>query len=242
MTEVANKAQILPFYLTIDVSWSMSEEGKIDSANGIVKEMRNALIERPIVADKVRFSVIDFSEDARVVVPLCDLSMYAGDAAFEVRGGTSYVAAFEKLHEQIQADVDQLKADGFAVHRPSVFFVSDGHPTDEEGDWRASFAALTGYDASTKTGFAYFPNVIPFGIGAAPEVMNDLIHPRDKSKCFLMKEGANAGKVLAEMADIMVQSTVMSGASAGAGGPGFVLPDEKSIAEDVQVGDYGVFL
>jgi len=237
-TETPAKAKILPFYLLIDVSFSMTEDGKIEAANKIVKELRNALAEHPVVADKVRFGIIDFSEDSQVVVPLCDLSMFTQETSFAPRGGTSYVAAFNTTRQQIEQDVDQLKADGFDVHRPAVFFISDGLPTDEEQDWSAAFQSLTSYDRATKSGFAYFPNVIPFGIGATPDVLRELIHPRDRSKCYFMKDGSNAGEVLSSMAQILIQSTLMSGASFGSGGPGFVLPDDSSLGENVVVADY----
>lgn len=238
MADAPAKAKILPFYLLIDVSFSMTEDGKLEAANTIVKELRNALAEHPVIADKVRFGVIDFSDDSQVVVPLCDLSMFSEEPAFAPRGGTSYVAAFDMARRQIEQDVDQLKADGFDVHRPAVFFISDGLPTDEEHEWRSAFTTLTSYDKATKSGFAYFPNVIPFGIGATPEVLREMIHPRDRSKCYFMKDGANAGEVLSSMAQILIQSTLMSGASFGSGGPGFVLPDDSSLGANVVAADY----
>jgi uncharacterized protein YegL len=238
MGDVTAKAKILPFYLLVDVSYSMTEDGKLDAANNIVKEMRNALAEHPVVADKIRFGVIDFSDEANVVVPLCDLSMYEGDAPFAPRGGTSYVAAFNTARQQIERDVDQLKADGFDVHRPALFFVSDGLPTDEDTAWRDAFERLTSYDKVNKAGFAYYPNVIPFGIGTSPEVLREVIHPRDRSKCYFMQDGANAGEVLSSMAQILIASTLLSGASFGEGGPGFVLPDDATVGEKVVAADY----
>jgi uncharacterized protein YegL len=238
MTTEQAKAKILPFYLVVDVSYSMIEGGKIDDANGIVKELSNALAENPVIADKVRFGVIDFSDDSQVVLPLCDLSMHSGTPPFAARGGTSYVAAFRTLRSQIERDVAQLKADGFDVHRPAAFFVSDGEPTDAEQEWRQAFQELTAYDRSSKIGFPFFPNVIPFGVGARPETLKELIHPRDRSKCYLMKEGADAGAALRQMAEILVASTLLSGASFGSGGPGFMLPDESDLGDDVTATDY----
>jgi uncharacterized protein YegL len=238
MTEVATKAKILPIYLVVDVSYSMSEDGKMSSANGIVDELRNALAEHPVIADKVRFSVIDFSDDSQVVLPLCDLSMQSGNYTFSPRGGTSFVAAFRQLRGQIEQDVSQLKADGFDVHRPAVFFISDGEPTDGEQEWRQAFDELTAYDKATKTGFPFFPNLIPFGVGARPETLREIIHPKSRSKAYFMKEGASAGEALRQMTEILVASTLMSGASFGNGGPGFVLPDENDLPEDLIVADY----
>jgi uncharacterized protein YegL len=239
MTTAQARAKILPFYLVVDVSYSMIEEGKMDSANGIMPELANALAENPIIADKVRFGVIDFSDDSRVVLPLCDLSMQSVPTApFTARGATSFVAAFRTLRSQIEQDVTQLKADGFDVHRPAVFFFSDGEPTDGDHEWRAAFQELTAYDRTAATGFPFFPNVIPFGVGSKPETLKELIHPRDRSRCYFMKDGADAGEALRQMAEILVASTLLSGASFGNGGPGFVLPDDDDLPEDLVAADW----
>ena len=236
--QVQEKAKILPFYLVVDVSWSMSQDGKLDSANQILDELTEALAKQPVIADKVRFGVIDFSDDSQVVLPLCDLSMAPEPPPFAVRGGTSYVAAFGRVRDQIEQDVAQLKGDGFAVHRPAVFFISDGEPTDNDAAWRAAFSELTSYDKTNKTGFAFYPNVIPFGVGASMGTLGELIYPRERSKAYFMKEGANPGKALADMAQILVASTLMSGASFGNGGPGFMLPADDDLSELVESADY----
>ena len=44
------------------------------------------------------------------------------------------------------------------------------------------------------------------------------------------------------MAEILVASTLMSGASFGNGGPGFVLPDETELGDNVMAADYGDLL
>jgi uncharacterized protein YegL len=238
VSTVQTKAKILPFYLVVDVSYSMSEEGKMTSANTIVDELRNALAENPVIADKVRFSVVDFSDDSQVVLPLCDLSMQDAIPPFAPRGGTSYVAAFYTIRSQIEQDVSQLKADGFDVHRPAVFFISDGEPTDHDTAWREAFDQLTAYDRQSKSGFPFYPNVIPFGIGARPDTLKELIHPKNRSKSYFMKDGANAGEALRQMAEILVASTLMSGASFGGGGPGFVLPDDDELGDDIVAADY----
>ena len=49
MTETLTKAKILPFYLIVDVSYSMENEGKLDSANTIVDELQNALVDQPVI-------------------------------------------------------------------------------------------------------------------------------------------------------------------------------------------------
>src|SRR5262245_66224432 len=61
---------LLPFYLVVDVSYSMLGP-KLDAANRVVPEVADALAKNPILEDKIRFGLIDFSDDARVVLPLC---------------------------------------------------------------------------------------------------------------------------------------------------------------------------
>src|SRR3954471_8861126 len=133
MTEGHADVKLLPFYVATDVSLSMSSKGRIDSANNILPKIVDALAENPILSDKVRIGLIDFSDDARVQLPLCDvLEPSLTLPHLSVRGGTSYAAAFRLLRAEIAANIKQLKADGYRVHRPALFFLSDGEPTDKE--------------------------------------------------------------------------------------------------------------
>ncbi|AKT52672.1 hypothetical protein ADJ73_08280 [Arsenicicoccus sp. oral taxon 190] len=158
----------------------MVESGALTEANNILPSLVQALEKDPIICDKVRFGVMDFSDDARMVLPLCDLLEQTTLPQLEGRGRTSYKAAFDLLRTQIERDVNQLKADGFAVHRPAVFFLSDGAPTDAEPDWKAAFAALTQYDKASGTGNRMYPNIIPFGLqGADPRILQEVIHPKN---------------------------------------------------------------
>lgn len=212
--------EFLPFYLVVDVSMSMSGP-RIDQVNQILPQMAMTLERDPILVDKVRFGAIDFSGDARVVLPLCDLTTVGSLPTFQERDRTSYAAAFELLRTQIQADVDQLKADGCKVFRPTVFFMSDGDPTEDEAVWRAAFTDLITFDKDTKQGFAYYPNVIPFGIvGASPQVLQQLIHPSTGErpmKMFLTDQGADAAASIGAMAEILIASVVSSAASVANG-------------------------
>lgn len=52
---------------------SRVESGALEEANKILPSLVQALEKDPIICDKVRFGVIDFSDDARVALPLCDL-------------------------------------------------------------------------------------------------------------------------------------------------------------------------
>lgn len=232
----APKAKLLPFYLVVDVSWSM-DGSKLDAANKIMGELIDALAQAPIISDKVRFAMLDFADDARVQLPLCDiLSEDLVVPGLSPRGSTSYAAAFRLLRQEIAHNVAQLKVDGFSVHRPAVFFLTDGEPNPGDG-WEQTFAELTEFDRTTKTGFPLYPNVIPFGVDDAnPGTLRKLIHPNTGTKAmrmYLMAEGQNPGTAISAMAEILISSVLSSGESVAQGGSGIMLPADEDLPDAV---------
>jgi uncharacterized protein YegL len=156
-----------------------------------------------------------------------------------VRGGTSFAAPLRLLRDEIESNIKQLKADGFVTHRPAVFFLSDGMPTDEQSQWQSAFRDLTTYDRETKVGFAMRPNVVPCGVDQAnPLVMRQLIFPSTGEKqmrMYLMDQGEDAAKAISSIAKVLISSILSSGVSMATGGSGIMLP----AAEDVPDGVHG---
>lgn len=224
-----SKGLLLPFYVLVDVSWSMTQSTGdsmtgIDAVNAIAPEVANALDENPLVRDKIRFGMVDFSGDARVVIPLCDLGAVDHIPRLEARtDGTSYATAFRKMREQIENDVQQLKSDNYKVHRPAVFFLTDGEPTDAtDADWQQAFAALTAAD------FRARPNFIPFGVRDAKKtVLDQLVHPTGRMRSFLAAEGTKASDAIRSMIELLISSIIESGKELDEEGEdgGFVLPE-----------------
>ncbi|AXX28277.1 hypothetical protein APASM_0912 [Actinosynnema pretiosum subsp. pretiosum] len=231
--------KLLPFYVVVDVSLSMTGD-KLKQANEIMPRIIDALMDSPILADKVRFGLIDFSDEARVRLPLCDLLDDSVTLpSLEVRGVTSYAAAFRLLRTEIESNVKQLKADGFLVHRPAVFFISDGEPTDQEGDWRSAFRDLT-------DGFPVYPNLVPCGVDDAdPKTLAVLIHPASGPKAmqmYLMQEGVNPAAAIASITEILISSVVSSGQSMAQGSSGLLLPDRADLPAGISAYDAGDFV
>ncbi|WP_035305090.1 vWA domain-containing protein [Actinokineospora inagensis] len=226
--DTSEQGKLLPFYVVIDVSYSMSGV-KLDTANQIMPAVLDAVAKAPILADKVRFSVIDFSDDARVRLPLCDiLDDGVQLPSLTLRGGTSFVSAFRLLRTEIESNVKQLKADGFLVHRPAVFFISDGVPTDQDSAWQSAFADLTTFDKVSRTGFSMYPNFVPFGVDDAdPRTLQQLIHPTGGGKpmrMFLQSKDSDAAAAIAGMAEVLISSVLASGESMTRGDSGIILP------------------
>jgi uncharacterized protein YegL len=220
-----DQGKLLPFYLVADVSYSMSGR-KLAALNQVLPSMLDALVMNPILSDKIRVGLIDFSDDARVRLPLCDpLDENLTLPQLSVRGGTSYAAAFRLLRQEIESNVKQMKVDGFQVHRPAVFFLSDGNPTDSDSERRAAFLDLTGVPA--------YPNIIPCGVDEAdPQVLQSLIHPGSGHKAmrmYLMDKGEDAAKAISAISEILISSVIASGHSMASGSSGVLLPDDEDL-------------
>lgn len=226
---------LLPFYLVIDVSGSMFGS-KLESANKIMSSVRDALAQNPILSDKIRFGLIDFGSDAKVQLPLCDLlDENLTLPKLSIRGSTSYAQAFALLRSEIAANVQLLKTDGYAVHRPAVFFLSDGEPNSE--DWQTAFRELTVYNPATKSGFAMYPNFVPCGVdGANGATLKTLIHPATGSKqmqMYLMDKGEDAAKAITAIAEVLISSMLASGQSAAHGESGIILPPKEDVPSGI---------
>ncbi|GAA0900067.1 vWA domain-containing protein [Virgisporangium aurantiacum] len=227
------RAKLLPFYLVVDVSASMAG-ANIAAVNEIAPRMIDTLAQNPILTDKIRFALLDFSDEAQVRVPLCDLLTQPSLPRLETRAGTSFAAPLRLLRTEIATNVRQLKADNYSVHRPAVFFLTDGLPTDE---WHDEFRNLTAYDPATRSGFPTYPNIIPFGVADAdPHTLTELIHPKSgnkRMKMFMMDEGNDPSQAIRAMAEVMISSVLASGMSLAEGGSGLLLPADDLVPKGI---------
>jgi uncharacterized protein YegL len=209
--------QILPFYLLCDESGSMSGD-PVDAINKSLPDLHLEIGSNPVVADKTRFCLIGFSNDAEVLLPLSDLSTVTSIPALNASGGTDYQAAFHKLRVTIDADVADLKQQGHQVFRPAVFFLSDGYPNNN--NWQTEYQALT--DPNWRP----HPNILAFGFGSADE---STIRQVANTKAFMANGQLGPAEALREFAKSLIRSIVNSGTQSAAdasGGATLVMPDQ----------------
>ena len=195
--------QVLPMYFVGDESHSMAGD-PIAAVNQGLIDLRDEVAKHPLIGKKVRFGIITFAESAQTRLELSELSEDIVLPTLAPRGrGTSYASALEALRQTIPADVALLKSNGYQVHRPSVFFLSDGLPTEKAEKWQARLTDLK--DPS----FRERPNILAFGVGDAdPEVIGQLASsPRYG---FMMASGASTAGAIAEFAASMLNSMVAS--------------------------------
>lgn len=148
---------VFPVFLLIDVSYSMEGE-PMQAVNDSLPELKSAIADDPTVGEMARISVITFSEEARTVLPLCDLE-YAEIPRLVPEGGTNFAEAFRVAKREIEAGVRSL-GKGTRFYRPVVFLLSDGFHTAQE-DWKGPIKDLCNDQ------FKFHPEIVTFGFGEA---------------------------------------------------------------------------
>jgi uncharacterized protein YegL len=217
------RGAILPVYFVADESGSMGSN--IGELNDGLLSLHDALQKESFAAAKVRFSVIGFSETAFTYLEPADLRTAPSMPELVAQGLTSYCSAFEQLEYRISVDIPNLKAQGFTVHRPTVFFLTDGLPNDRE-DWRAARSRLLQQRAA--------PNILSFGIGDAdPAVVQELATKAQFA--FVAARGVDTGAAISEFITSLTQSVISSGNAMAAGSAQlqFEKPEGFTLAVDV---------
>lgn len=187
------------------------EGDPITALNNLLPAVKEAMQQNPAVSDMIRFCLMSFSDDVKVELPLSDLTDIPTSSlpTLELRGGTSFSSALNRLRTEIIKDFSQLKADGFLVKRPVALFLSDGGPTEGEMEWKNAFEALTNMNV--------FPNLVPIGIGDCDrEVMRFLRHRKDgpaPAPALFLDENSNIGGMINEMISNLTKSIIASASS-----------------------------
>jgi uncharacterized protein YegL len=220
------RGYLLPIYVLADESGSMGP--MVNELNAGLASLHAALLAEPMAAAKVRFSIMGFSNNVVLRMHLADLRRATQLPPLVSRGATSYGAAFAALEQQIPVDVAHLKAQQYGVHRPAVFFISDGKASDGNR-WWPIHERLT--DRYRTTGA---PNIIACGIGdAEPDAILRVATQPDFA--FVAIAGANIGGAIAKFCAALTKSVVASGRAMANGNAELVVdkPEGFRMAIDV---------
>jgi uncharacterized protein YegL len=208
---------VMPFYLICDVSYSMAYD--MAALNDGVKRLRQSIIAEPLVDDVAHIAIMTFSDTAKMVMPLSQMSE-TSVPTLSVEGGTFYGEAFRELARAIPADAAALKARGYRVFRPAAFFLTDGEPLDH--DYWETFKSTLTYNGVTHVGMKQYPIFIPFGFRDAPEdVLKKLAYPPEKGRWYHIKSH-DIGQVIKLVLDVIMKTVVSSGQSSSTGKPTLV--------------------
>ncbi|HWE57613.1 MAG TPA: VWA domain-containing protein [Acidimicrobiales bacterium] len=219
---VEERYSVFPFYICLDVSASMSGP-PIESVNQQMPLLRASVGEDPAVAEVIRLGIITFSDVARSVLPLCDLSLVEAVPEVSAQGRTSYAAVFDHLRHVIEEDYSKSRAAGDRWYRPAVIFISDGRPTDDPQRWRSAL------DRLLDPGWKRRPNILAFGFGEADAEVLTTVTSGRPNRAFIAVEGSEPAKVVPELLAGLIQSIVSSSASVYDGAAQLVPPDLPSM-------------
>ena len=220
------RGHLLPIYVLADESGSMANV--MGDLNAGLTSLHDALLAEPMAAAKVRFTIMGFSDDVALRMHLADLRRENQLPRLVSRNLTNYGHAFHALTQQIPADVNHLKSQQYGVHRPAVFFLSDGIASD--GDrWQPIHRRLV--DRYQTVGA---PNIIACGIGQAQPHAILAVATRPEY-AFVSIAGANIGQAIAKFCAALTKSVIASGRSMANGTAELVVdkPEGFRMAIDV---------
>jgi uncharacterized protein YegL len=212
-----NRGSLLPIYVLVDESYSM--RNYVDQLNDGMASLYDGVRADPLTAAKIRLSVLGFSSDVTVRLALADLRYTDVPPKMTIRTTTNYHAAFTDLLTRIPGDVASLKQSGYEVHRPAVFFMSDGQPNhySENEDWVTARRHLTDR-AYTRAA----PNIIAFGMGdvQAQTIVDVATRPEF---AYIAPEKSDVGTAVSKFFVALTTSVVQSGRSLNSGSPELVV-------------------
>lgn len=124
----------LPVYLLLDTSGSMKGT-PIESVCRGLEQFQREVASEPFAREVVKVGVITFASDAQLVTSgLVPISAFQ-PPALEASGVTHLDLAFNVLLESMDRDVVKaVKGGQKGDWRPLVFVLTDGRPTDENGN------------------------------------------------------------------------------------------------------------
>jgi uncharacterized protein YegL len=111
------------------------------------------------------------------------------------------------LRDTIEQDLAELREQSYDIHQPTVFFLSDGQPTDP-AMWQRSFARLV------EPGWPDRPKIVAFGIGDADPVT---IRAVGEFKAFVADQdgGTTPNEALHQFTQVLADSMLSTGVPAG---------------------------
>ncbi len=210
------KGHLLPVYVLADESYSMLDY--MGQLNAGLASLYETVRSEPMIAAKVRLCVLGFSDDVAVRLGMADLRDTDVLPQMAIRTNTNYHEAFADLMRRIPSDVGDLKNSGYRVHRPVIYFLSDGQPNPDGANenWADTHRRLT-----DKTRNATAPNIIACGVGDV-EAQTILDVATQPEFAFIAPANADIGTSIARFFVALTTSVVLSGRSMNSSSPQLV--------------------
>lgn len=191
----------LPTYVVIDASSSMKPHEPV--LNATLSRLHYNLATNPRVSEFARVCVVAFSTDVHVVIPMSDMEQVPAMPEVICGGRTEYGKAFDQVRQCIEQDVSNLRAQNLDVLRPTVFFLTDGAPTDAH--WQDSFRTLVARD------WPRHPHVIAYGFGGAKRDVLEKV----ATKALFIADGSDTESALSGAITGLLNTLIASSKTGG---------------------------
>lgn len=142
-----------PCLLILDVSHSMSGD-PIDRLNRAIKQFSVELSNDPLARKRVEVGIVTFGGDVRVHTDFTEARDFR-PTELRVNGATPMCEAIQTGVGLIERRKGAYRKSGTAYHRPWIFLISDGVPTDANPK-RWSETVTTLMDGERDKRFAFY--------------------------------------------------------------------------------------
>lgn len=177
---VMPRAKMLPVFLLLDVSGSMSLDNKMYELNKSVREMLETFKKEQAVQAEIFVSIITFGDDAEMISELKSASVV--DYTDMVAGGVTCMGDALEMAKGIIEDKTKLPSNSY---RPVVVLVSDGQPYNPEDPGNKKFEMQ--FDQFIATGRSSKCDRWSLAIGADADVamMKRFLDHTEKEVCYV---------------------------------------------------------
>ena len=177
---VMPKAKMLPVFLLLDVSGSMSLDNKMHELNKSVKEMIETFKHEQAVQAEIFVSIITFGNKAEMISDLksaCEI-----EYADLIAGGVTCMGNAFDMAKGIIEDKSKLPSNSY---RPVVVLVSDGQPYNPDDPGNKRFEIQ--FDQFVATGRSAKCDRWSLAIGADADVamMKRFLDHPEKEVCYV---------------------------------------------------------
>jgi hypothetical protein len=173
-----------PFYILCDASSSMSTED-VQAMNDGIAEVIELLTSDPIWNAKVRISIVTYSDNAEVLVPITAISNFTHLPLITIQSSTAQFGnLFRFMKFLLARDCRALSASYSKVMRPIE-------------RW------LQYFERMIDKNFAFRPNIVSYGVrGADKQVLASIAYSGRSTNFLVMAEDANLSQAMMEIVRI----------------------------------------
>lgn len=122
--------------LLVDVSGSMSQNGKIEQLNDALAQFRDQVCSDSLSAKRVEVCVISFGSTVKVEVPFVNVSNFSAPR-LTAYGMTAMGEGIRYALEAVHKRCHEYHQMGIECFKPFIMMITDGLPTDDVSGVRA---------------------------------------------------------------------------------------------------------